>query len=293
MPNHITAMLEARDLEAIDKTVYEAPQEELVARSIFNIKTDVHPGAETYGYYVMTRTGAAKIIANGADDIPLVDTDLTRHHQPIYSIVDAITYTVQDIRQAQMTGQSVDTTKVAVARRAIAEKENSIIFVGDEKVNLKGVVNAEGIQVENASKTFAASTPKEIVDLLRVAKGKITTIPGYRHASLDLLLPPKQYELLDQRYSEYDSRTVLEVLKGHGWFNSIEPVSDLEKQGTSNTDCFIIMDTTPLTCEILITMDITRHQEEYASMKWKVPFEERCGGAVIKAPYAIVRMDGI
>lgn len=293
MPSQVTAMLEARDLEAIDRTVYEAPQEELVGRTIFNIKTDVHPGAETYGYYVMSRTGAAKIIANGADDIPLVDTDLTRYHQPIFSIADAITYTVTDIRQAQMTGQSVDTTKVAVARRAIAEKENSMIFVGDAKVNLKGVVNADGIQVLNATKTFATSTPEEIVEQLRVSKAKITTIPGYRSASLDLLLPPEQYEILGRRYNEYDPRTTLEVIKGHGWFKNIKPVSDLEKQGTGGTDSAIIMDTTPLTCEILIPMDIVRHLEEYASMKWKVPFEERCGGAVIKAPYAIIRVDGI
>ena len=26
---------------------------------------------------------------------------------------------------------------------------------------------------------------------------------------------------------------------------------------------------------------------------WKVPFEERCGGALIRTPYAIVRVDGI
>ncbi|WP_240394373.1 hypothetical protein [Carnobacterium maltaromaticum] len=44
MSNQPTATLEARDLQAIDKVLYEAPKEELVARLIFNIKTDIHPG---------------------------------------------------------------------------------------------------------------------------------------------------------------------------------------------------------------------------------------------------------
>ena len=73
MGNDVTATLEARDLQAIDKVIYQAPQEELVARTMFNVKTDINPGAETYAYNVMTRSGAAKIIANGADDLPLVD----------------------------------------------------------------------------------------------------------------------------------------------------------------------------------------------------------------------------
>lgn len=293
MPNQITASLEARDLEAVDKVIYQAPQEELVARSLFNIKTDIHPGAETYGYNVMTRSGAAKILANGADDLPLVDTDMKRYHQPIYSIADGIRYSVQEIRQAQMNGQSVDTTKAEVARRAIAEKENSIIFVGDTSVNLKGVANADGIQVINAAKTFATATSEEIVEMIRKARAKITTIPGYRTAQLKLMVAPNQYEELNRRYGEYEARTILQVIEGNRWFSSIEPVADLEGVGTGGTDSMIIMDTRSSTCEILLPMDITRFEEEWAYPNWKVPFEERCGGACIRTPYAIARVDGI
>lgn len=293
MPSQVTATLEARDLQAIDKVIYEAPKEELVARQIFNIKTDVHPGAETYGYNVMTRSGAAKIIANGADDLPLVDTDLKRFQQPIYSIAAGIKFSVQEIRQAQLTGQSVDATKSETARRAIAEKENSFIFTGDAKVDVKGVVNADGIQVINSAKTWANSTSDEIVEDVRKARAKITTIPGYRTASLKMLVPSQQYEELNRRYSDYDSRTILKVIEGNSWFESITPVYDLDGAGTGGTDCLIIMDTRSSTCEILLPMDIQRFEQEWAYPNWKVPFEERCGGALIRTPYAILRVDGI
>lgn len=289
----VTAKLEARDLEAIDKVIYQAPQEELVARRLFNLKTDIHPGAETYGYYVMTRSGAAKIIANGADDLPLVDTDLKRYQQPIYSIGAGIRYSVTELRQAQMVGQSADTSKAEIARRAIAEKENSIIFNGDASVDLKGVVNAQGIQVINADKTFALMTAEEITETFRKARAKIVTIPGMRTSALKCLVEPNAYEELSRRYGDNEPRTILKVIEDNKWFSEIVPVYDLAGVGTAKSNSFIIMDTSPSTCEILLPMDITRHEEEYAFPNYKVPFEERCGGALIRRPYGIVRVDGI
>ncbi len=293
MGNQVTATLEARDLEAIDKVIYEAPQEELVARSMFNIKTDINPGAETYGYYVMTRSGAAKIIANGADDLPMVDTDMKRYQAPIFTIAAGIRYSRQEIRQAQMLGNSVDSTKAEIARRTIAEKENSFIFTGDKKVNHKGVVNAEGIQVINSPKKWADMTSDEIVEQVRKSRAKITIIPGFKGANLKMMVAPEQYEELNRRYSDYDARSIMKVLQDNGWFTSIEQVYDLSGVGTSGTDSFVIMDTKPSTCEILLPEDIVRLQEEWKYPNWKVPFEERCGGALIRTPYAIVRVDGI
>lgn len=42
-------------------------------------------------------------------------------------------------------GILIDVIKVEVVWCIIVEKENSFIFVGDFKVNYKGVVNVEGI----------------------------------------------------------------------------------------------------------------------------------------------------
>ena len=290
---HVTATLEARDLEAIDRVVYEPRKEELVARSVLNVNTSIHPGAETYAYNVMTRSGVAKIIANGADDLPLVDMDLKRYHQPIYTIAAGIRYSIQEIRQSQLTGQPVDALKAETARRAIAEKENNLVFVGDEKVGIKGAANAEGIQVVNSDKTWKDMTSDEIIEQVRLARMNITVLPGYGGAQLALLLPPWQFEELTRRYSDFDARSLREVIAGKNLFTSIERVPDLAKIGTQGTDSLIIMDTSPSTCEILLPMDAVRLQEEYAYPNWKVPFEERCGGCILRAPYAVVRVDGI
>ena len=59
-------------------------------------------------------------------------------------------------------------------------KKKTAVFVGDPKVNHKGVANAEGIQVINSAKTWKTMTSDEIVEQLRTSRAKITIIPGFK-----------------------------------------------------------------------------------------------------------------
>lgn len=288
-----TAVIESRDLRAMERTVLEPVHEELIGRSLFPTIAGVNPGAETYGYSVLTRSGAAKIIANGADDLPLVDEDIKRAFQPIYTIADGIHFTYQEVRAAQMAGQPLDTIKAVTARRAIAEKENDLIFNGDKSVNVKGLSNADGIQALSADKTFAESTGAEMQESLRKAKALITQLPGYASARLKLVLPPKEFESLNSRYSDYDSRTVLQVITDAGWFQSVEVTTALAGKGDKDTDCAMIFDSTETTAGFLLPMDITQYPQENKYPSIIVPFDERTGGLVIKTPYAIVKLSGI
>lgn len=297
----VTATIEARDLTAIDNVIYEAKAEELAARSVFPQKYDVNEGAETYAYDVMTRSGAAKIIANGADDIPLVDTDMVRRHVPIYSIAIAMSYTQQELRAARMQGTSVDTAKAATVRRAMAEKENSIAFRGEKKYDITGAFQATGIQVvpspitgTGGSSAWSKKTAEQIIEELGDAHSLITVLPGYGSAPLKLCLPPKQFELINKkRYSPEDPRSVLKILRENAWFSDILRVPDLIGMGTTDTDCFAIIHDSNETAELIISMDVKRYQEEPNFPRVKIPFEERTAGVVVRFPSAIVRCDGI
>lgn len=292
------ALIRPIDLEAIDTRLYEAKKEELKARSIFNVKTDVPEGAETYSYDVITRSGAAKILAPGADDIPLVDADMERHTEDIYSIAAAFRVSVQELRQAQMAGRPVEATKADTARKAIAEKENRLVWIGDATHNILGVTNAAGIQTialdnnqAGTSTNWKNKTGKEIVADLRKARTTVNRLPG--HTANTLVVTPDGMEELEKEYNEFTTQTVLQYLRSQNWFTTIEFTSDLEKRGDANTDCFLVFDNSPDVVEILIPMDIRRHPEEYKFPNYKVPLEERTGGAIVRYPMAIVRGDGI
>ncbi|QBO37273.1 DUF2184 domain-containing protein [Periweissella cryptocerci] len=289
----VNGILEARDLEAIDKVIYRAPEEELVARQLFNIKSDVPEYMETYGYNVMTRSGVAKIIADNTDDLPMIDADMTRYHQPIFTIGGGVKYSDRELSQARAMGMNLDAEKADTVRRAIAEKENKMAFIGDASVGLKGLTNAVGIKVEAAAATWAESTPEEIVEQIRVARSRITVIPGYSNAPLNLVIAANQYELLNKRYNQYEPKTILELIRGYGWFEEIKSLTDLLGVGTGGTNSFMVYENTSRTAELLIPRDITRHAEERRYPGVRVPFDSRIGGLIIRTPYAIIRVDGI
>ena len=290
-------MFRPEDLDSIDSTLYEPKEEELVVRNLINVKTDVDPGAESYSYDVITRRGAAKIIAPGADDVPLVETDLQRHTVQIYSIASAFKIYLQELRAAQKAGRNLDTTKADVARKTIAEKENKLAWVGDDKHNISGLTNATGIQTftveegDEEETEWEDKTGTEIIKDLRQARAKVNKLPG--HNADTLVLPPEKAEKLEEPVSEYDTRPIREYLESVGWFDNIEVTTDLEGRGDGDSDCFLVFDSSPEVMELLVPMDITRHDEEYKFPYFKVPVEERTGGVIIRYPMAICRADGI
>ncbi|MEO4053381.1 DUF2184 domain-containing protein [Solibacillus sp. CAU 1738] len=292
------ALIRPQDLNAIDKRVYEPHASELKARSIFSLKTDIPVGAKTYSYDVLTRSGVAKILAPGATDVPLVDADLTEETVKIYSIAAAFNITVQEVREAQMAGRPIDVTKADTVRRAIAEKENQIAFSGDKTHVIKGLTDAVGIQVYATPNNEAGSstkwkdkTGKEIVADIRKAKNMINKLNG--HEADTLLLTPDSFEELEKTFNEFTQQSVLEYIKSQNWFKRIETVNDLAKKGLANSECFVVLDSSPSVVELGIPMDVTRHPQEYAFPNTKVPFEERTTGLIIRYPMAICRVDGI
>ena len=292
-------LITPQDLNAIDKRIYEPHESELKARKVFAVKSDIPAGAETYSYDVITRSGAAKILAPGASDVPLVDADLERHTVNIYSIAAAFNISVQEVRQAQMSGRPIEVTKADTVRKAIAQKENQITFSGDEAYKIKGITNATGVQVYAVPQNEAASstawkdkTGEEIVNDIIDAKGKVDKLQG--HEADTLLLTTDAKLLLQKKvFNDFTKQTAIQYLTAEGFFKTIETVEDLAGKGLNDSDCFVVLDSSPSVVELGIPMDITRHPQEYAFPNTKVPFEERLAGLIIRYPMAICRADGI
>lgn len=293
------ALIRPQDLNAIDNRVYEPHASELKARSIFALKTDIPAGAKTYSYDVMTRSGVAKILATGATDVPLVDADLTEETVKIYSIAAAFNISIQEVREAQMSGRPIEVTKADTVRKAIAEKENQVAFSGDKKHGIKGLTDAVGIQVyatpqnEGGTSTkWADKTGEEIIDDVIEAKSKVDMLNGHEADTL-LLTPDAKKQLQKKVFNEFTKQTALQYLQSENMFKRIETITDLKGKGLADTDCFVVLDSSPDVVELGIPLDIMRHPQEYAFPNTKVPFEERTTGLIIRYPLAICRADGI
>ena len=294
------ALLTNDDLDAIDNTVYEAKERELTARTMVGLKTDIPEGAETYSYDKVTKKGAAKIFAYGADDVPLVDADIDRHHQGIYGIVVGFTIDIQEKRAAKMAGRPVETTKATAARRAISEKENDFFFSGSSEHKAEGLTNVTGIQTfsvpQNSGSTstnWADKTGEEIVEDIRQAKKKVNLKPGM--VADTLAIPDDQYEDLDKPFnSDNPQLTIRNYLQNQGWFDRIISVPELAGKGDGGTDCFMVYDSSPDVVEMGLPLDIYRHAPyNKENLSSQVNLEERTAGAIVRYPLGICRADGI
>src|SRR5690554_5233059 len=91
-----TAML-ARQLEYIKAQTYDVRYPAFKARTFIPVSTEVPPGAESITYRQWDQYGMAKVIANYADDLPLVDVVAREFTTKVKSLGEAYQYSIQDL----------------------------------------------------------------------------------------------------------------------------------------------------------------------------------------------------
>src|SRR3954470_19644785 len=91
-----TAIL-ARQLEYVKASTYDVKYPAFMARNFFPVATDTPAGAETISYYQWDQFGMAKVIANFADDLPMVDAFAKTFTSNVKSIGAAYKYSTQDL----------------------------------------------------------------------------------------------------------------------------------------------------------------------------------------------------
>lgn len=293
MPN--TAIFNKRALENLDKTVYTPNREQLKARTLFG-SYSVPAGTKTYTYRVMTQTGVAKIIANRGTDIPLTDADMKEFSQGIVTFALAANYSTTEIQEANLAGQNLDAIQGQSIARGMADFEDKLVFLGDADHNIPGLVTSPSQEVTLDTPFTDAkgntNDPKTLLNELKLAKQKITQLNGYSDVKPVLALPAVAYDALDVEYNDYQPRTLIELLNSRGWFSQIVKINELAGVDKGK-DVAMIFDNSPVTAQILDAQPVTRMQTEYRNMTYTIPYSEQCGGLIVRAPQAIVKVHGI
>jgi len=294
------SMLIAEDLETIESTVYEANREELIARTIFALNTDAHPGDETQGYDIIEAHGQAVVSSSGADDIPTVGEKVRREYNKIMSLESAFKISKQEQRKARKNNRTVKTYRASTARRSVSEQENTITFVGDADYDVEGVLNVTGLQefnvptdADSVGTEWTNKTGFEKIADIRNARGKVAQEDGFMPDTL--VLPPAQYEQLQEPINQYNTNTIMSYLEDMGWFDTIVEISDLtEGDPEGANDVGLVLDTNPENMELGLAMDIAMGdaiKQDNGSEKFNL--EERFAGLMVRKPKAICRFDGI
>ena len=307
-------VISEQDLRQIEQTLYTPKESELVARKILRVNTNYNKFTPSVGYRYYNRKGSAKILAAGgsAKDIPFVGEDGGEKFQKVYDIVTGIRYDLREIEATQVMATRTDIPSVRLdmlrpesARRAIAELENKLVLVGDPAYNIEGLLNATGINSADvvdgaagsgaAKKLWANKTPKEILKDLSTAR-TIARAQGLFNPDT-LVLPPDQYDLLDQPYSDNTTMTIRMWLTSQGVsFPKIFAAKELGKDFNSFTtvNAFLVLDSNPEIAEIAVPRELELRAPIYDAIgNSEQVVMESLAGAVIRHPSAIYVGKGI
>lgn len=290
----------ARQLEFIKSQSYDVKRAKLNALEIFPVSTATPEGATTITYRQYDSVGAAKIIANYANDLPRADVTGKEFISPIRGIGIAYGYNMQEIRSAQFAGMPLSEKKMRAAQRAHEELINRLAWAGDVENGLPGfmtntnvpayVVTADGT---GSSKLWTTKTADQIIrDVNGIINQVQTQSKGIHRATL-VLMPLEQYaQISSQPRSTTTDTTILSFLQANNPGVTFKAVIEMDAFG-GGLDRMVAGEFSVDNMQLEIPMAFRQYSPQQMGLEFVIPCESRFGGAIIEYPLAFAFADSI
>jgi len=271
----------------------------------FPINTEIDPGAETYSYDEWDQTGVAKIIANYADDLPMVDVVVSEVTGKIRSLGDGYQYSRQDLRAAAKSGRPLPARKRLAARAAVDRLIDRIAAVGDAPSKLRGVLTHPNLPILGAAAPGTGSdskwnggdkTAKEVLSDMMALDAEVGLNTHENRFSDSLLLPPTRLAYISGTPygAAENSDSILTVFKKNAQnIRNIASWHKLETAGEDGGPAALTYWNNPQALQFMLVLPFTEYEPQIKGLAFQVPCEARVGGMAIYEPLSLARMDGI
>lgn len=296
-----------RQLDYIKQQTYDIKYPQLKARQLFPVSSEADPGAEKIFYRQYDQTGLAKIISNYADDLPDADVIGQEFFAAVKTLGASYKWSIQELRAAVYGNVPLEQRKANAARRAIAQKENSLAFKGDAATGLVGLFTAPNITSVTIPNTGTGSTtqwvnktPDQILyDLNLVANTIVSTTFGVEEPDTTLL-PLSQFNYISStaRSANSDTTILNYFLQNNPYIKQVEWVNELKGAGTSGSgggpyDRMYSYRRSPEALTLEIPSDFEQLELQKKNLVFKVPCIERYAGLLVYYPLSLAFGDGI
>lgn len=294
-------LIMARKVEHFFARIYEKKYPEFKGRAIMPVNHEVPTGARTYTYMMSDDIGAAQVITDYANDLPMIDANATEFTNKIVGVGAAFGFSIQDIRTAQLAGTNIDTRKADIVRRVMEQKVDQVLCTGDAALtgglggfaNNANVTFATGLTGTWQSATAAqiqADVEKICLQLFTNCKG---TIP--QDKSITLAVDIATYtRLAALRLDTFNQTTVLRYLLDTIPFLkevvAWERLSLVASSGTARR--LVAYYNHPDTLEAVIPQEFEMLPMQPRALSWVVPCHMRTGGVKIVYPRQVLYADG-
>jgi hypothetical protein len=290
-----------RELEYVKSKTYDTKFKNLKATNLIPVSTEAGAGSKEITFKSYTKLGMAKIIADYAHDFPRVDIFGVEKTAKCRGIGESYGYSIEEIRNSQMAGTSLETRRANAARRANDEKVNDIAWSGDSAYDLQGLINYPGITeytLANGTsgfKTWASKTPDEIIEDLNGIVTAIVDSTNGREAPDTIILPISKYTYInDTRMTGDSNRSILKYfLENNEFISKVDWVVELKEAGDGATDRMMAYTMNPEQLTLEIPQPFEQFSPQQKGMEYEIPCHSKTAGVIVYYPQSVAYADGL
>lgn len=292
----------ARELEMIDKTIYEVKLPPLEAELLLPRRKEIPLGVETFDYRLFDGAGTAEPSSGGETSTPMVSINGAESSEKLQSWHLGYGWTLDELDKARFTGMALDTMRAERVRRGLAEKLNTMALSGYSAQSIKGLFNLSNTLTYStpatgtSSGTSFASKSAELclIDLFGMVDAVPNTtidLEGGAGKSMRMVLPKSHVRILSTKRLANTAVTVLEHFKTQRPNVEVMGANYLDTAGSGNITRGMVYD--PQMVEWLVCLPFQQLPIEQKGMRFSIPCRARGGGVFTRYPKSILYADGI
>lgn len=300
----------AKQLAYVKSKAYDKEFPELSGLKLFPQTSETDEGAEYMEYYSYEPVGVADIIANYASDLPRVDVKGTPHRANIVGIGNSYGYNVQELRacrRSALLGTMIplDAKRAETARKAYEIKVNHLIWNGDKKAGIVGILsdgnNIPVYTLKNGAAgtaDWASKTADEIALDVAGMLNYIDSLTQHVEQPDSWVMPNDLYTMLNLRRIDGTGQSVLSFIQEHTpQIKNWETANELSKSNTAynstgkNIGMIYTKDPDKIAHEV--PMAFLQHAPQERNLEMVVNCEGRDAGMTIYYPFSACLVYGI
>jgi hypothetical protein len=287
------------ELKYLAERTYDRMYPALTARSIFPVASNFDPGAQTVAFRSYSRMGKAKILADGALDVPTVDVAGAEVNYPVKTVGMGFNYTDLELIRAQQTKVRLDEKRAFAAREEVETTINDIAFNGAADYGLPGLFSDSDIGSHAAvtgtwpTTATAAQIRADIVDWYN---RYVDQCGGAETPNTIALAPLAYARLAITPINDYTDTTFLQWLRTGGieGINSVVSCPDCAAvAGFSSSDVGIMYTKDSSKLELKIPAEVKIFPPQAKGLGYHVAMYARVSGLFTYYPKSVFVLTGL
>jgi len=298
-----------RSLEYLMSSAFDIQYEKLPFRDLFPIVNEGGPGIREIVAEVYDAFGQAKLINQGASDIPFVAAGGREDRYPVSMFGIGASWNLQELHSHQVAmrngrgRRSPQQSRQAAAIRGMEEALNNQALYGTDEVNIPGFLSHPNIPKgtiapgASGSTTWENKTADEILADIDSLGTSIWTSTNMIEKPNTLVLPPSKLALLTQRRLDNRDISIMTYLKENSlFFNSDSafiPVNEYEGAGVGGTGLMTAYDKNENKLRMEIPQELQTLPTQQHLFNYMMLYYSYSAGCIVLYPKSCQHAEGI